>query len=94
MENILQQTNEQPIKLTAEEQSAYDYLSASHPQWAEQFKAILLTARDLVTKRLVVSIYRENMVNQGRQAQIINNTDLPFAIIEHRQSHEDGLADI
>ncbi|MDN6231750.1 MAG: sialic acid synthase [Staphylococcus simulans] len=80
MENILQQTNEQPIKLTAEEQSAYDYLSASHPQWAEQFKAILLTARDLVTKRLVVSIYRENMVNQGRQAQIINNTDLPFEL--------------
>lgn len=80
MENKLQQINEQPLKLTAEEQSAYDYLSASHPKWAEQFKAILLTARDLITKRLVVSIYRENMVNQGRQAQIIPAAELPFAL--------------
>ncbi|WP_105993355.1 IucA/IucC family protein [Staphylococcus simulans] len=85
MKNNLQDTHQQPINLTQEEQSAYDFLSANHPLWAEQFTKVLLTARDLITKRLVVSIYRENMVNQAHTSQILNAEEVPFALVSPTQ---------
>lgn len=80
MNKQIQHINQSSIQLTSEEQHAYDYLAQSHPEWADQFKAVLLTARDLITQRLVVSIYRENLIQQGENADIILNEAVPFEI--------------
>ncbi|GEP85762.1 Siderophore biosynthesis protein [Staphylococcus piscifermentans] len=80
MNNNLESQNINDLSLTKEEQSAYDYLAESHPKWADAFQTVLMQARDLISKRLIVSIYRENMVGQGQNSEIISAEELPFTL--------------
>lgn len=80
MNSNIEPQNINSLILTKEEQHAFDYLSAHHPKWAEAFQSVLLQARDLVSKRLIVSIYREDMVGQGKNSEILSNDMLSFEL--------------
>ncbi|AKL92465.1 IucA/IucC family protein [Staphylococcus capitis] len=70
--NFNQFINKQDIEMTQDEQNVFQFLQQYDEQWASIFQDKLLTGRDKVTKRLVTSIHRENLVHGNDHSQLLN----------------------
>lgn len=71
--NSIKNTNKNNLYMTKDEQDAYDFLSQSHPEWANHFINQIANGRDKVTQRLVTSIHRENLVHGNDHSRILNS---------------------
>ncbi|WP_413470817.1 IucA/IucC family protein [Staphylococcus sp. Marseille-Q1834] len=60
------------IQLTEEEQAAYAFLKQNYPQLLGDFKDNLLASRDKISQRLIISLYRENLVNAKDNSEIVS----------------------
>ncbi|MDO5375283.1 MAG: IucA/IucC family protein [Staphylococcus rostri] len=77
------QTYNATIRLTTDEQESYATLRDTNTQWAEAFQQYLMLGRDLVTARLIASIYRENLVDGYTHSQFIDHTQVPTSPLQH-----------
>ncbi|GGG90555.1 sialic acid synthase [Staphylococcus pragensis] len=64
------------IQLTEEEQAAYAFLKQNYPQLLGDFKDNLLASRDKISQRLIISSYRENLVNAKDNSLIMSVSKL------------------
>lgn len=64
------------IQLTEEEQAAYAFLKQNYPQLLGDFKDNLLASRDKISQRLIISLYRENLVNAKDYSLIMSASKL------------------
>ncbi|EGG96776.1 sialic acid synthase [Staphylococcus warneri] len=81
--NLIKNTKEHNLKLTKDEQNAYQFLSQSHPEWSQYFIENINIGRDKVTQRLVTSIHRENLVHGKDHSRILKSKDIE-ALSIHR----------
>lgn len=73
MTNIIN-INNFNIQLTEEEQDAYAFLKQYYPQLLGDFEDNLLANRDKISQRLIISLYRENLVN-GKDNSLLASAD-------------------
>ncbi|KIX89907.1 sialic acid synthase [Staphylococcus microti] len=83
MINKNKQIDTATLTMTADEQASYETLRETNVQWADAFQQFLMMGRDLVTARLVASIYRENLVDGYTHSQFVNHKQVPTSPLEH-----------
>ncbi|MCS4485953.1 IucA/IucC family protein [Staphylococcus americanisciuri] len=77
------QTHNAIIHMTSDEQACYATLCETNTQWAKAFEQYLMQGRDLVTARLIASIYRENLVEGYTHSHFIDHIQVPTSPIQH-----------
>ncbi|UXR69204.1 MULTISPECIES: IucA/IucC family protein [unclassified Staphylococcus] len=77
------QMKESATIMTRDEQETYETLYKQNPNWAASFQKLLSTGRDLVTARVITSIYRENLVNGYTNSQTVDHSLLSTSPLNH-----------
>lgn len=69
--------------MTNDERATYETLCKKDLKWAESFQQALSVGRDLVTARLITSIYRENLVDGYIHSKMVDHTSLSESPLQH-----------